>query len=84
MENKEIIIANIDKTTEKIHKIWNDLNIYDLENLRQSWKDELCDEFIKKIRSTDKTIVAILEQLDLLKESWQLKQDLIDNQEVAE
>ena len=82
MEKQKIIIANIDKTSEKIHKIWNDLSIYDIENLKQAWHDELCDEFIKKIKNTDNTIVRIIDQLELLKECWQQKLDMVDEQEV--
>ena len=81
MNNKETIIAEIDKTSDKIHKLWNDLSIYDIENLKDAWNDSVCDEFIKKIKNTDKTIVDILAQLDLLKECWQKAE--ITEQEVA-
>ena len=52
MKENDEIIAKIDKLSEKIHKIWSDINIYDIENLKASWNDTICDEFIKKIKNT--------------------------------
>ena len=73
MNDKEKVIAEIDKTSDKIHKLWNDLSVYDIESLKDAWNDTTCDEFIKKIKNTDKTISDILSQLDLLKTYWQNK-----------
>lgn len=84
MTKEEIIITNIDKVSERIQSIWNELNVYDLNNLKQAWNDEVCDEFISKIKNTDSTIIKIQTQLELLKECWKQKKEVVNKQEVNE
>ena len=84
MNKEEIIITNIDKVSEKIQSIWDELSVYDLNNLKQAWNDEVCDEFISKIKNTDNTIVKIQTQLELLKECWKQKNKEVIKQEVNE
>ncbi len=84
MNKEEIIITNIDKVSEKIQSIWDELNVYDLNNLKEAWNDEVCDEFISKIKNTDTTIVKIQTQLELLKECWKKKIEEVNTQEVNE
>lgn len=79
MKENDEIIAKIDKLSEKIHKIWSDINIYDIENLKASWNDTICDEFIKKIKNTDTTITSIIDQLEVLRNLWQVEK--VDNEQ---
>ena len=79
MKENDEIIAKIDKLSEKIHKIWSDINIYDIENLKSSLKDTICDEVIKKIKNTDTTITSIIDQLEILRNLWQVEK--VDNEQ---
>ena len=52
---------------------------HDIENLKASWNDTICDEFIKKIKNTDTTITSIIDQLEILRNLWQVEK--VDNEQ---
>lgn len=81
MEEKEVKIAEIDKLSEKIHEMWGNISMLDMEKMEDTWKDNVCVEFIKKLKNVDTTIVKIIEELDNLKDCWQTSQELETSQE---
>ena len=67
---KSIMITKIDKVISDVHKNWYDLNIYDIEMLKDSWNDPVCKEYVEKIQNIDNTISRIISNLELLKSYW--------------
>lgn len=81
MKEKELKITEIDQLSDKIHEIWGNISMHDMGKMEDIWKDDVCIEFIKKLKNVDNTIVKIIEELDNLKDCWQTSQELETGQE---
>jgi uncharacterized protein YukE len=71
MNEKELMIKKIDQMSSRIHELWSDISIDDANKMQDSWKDSLCDEYVKKIKNLDRTIVELDDELDMLRSYWE-------------
>ncbi len=67
---ESIIIDKIQYTKDEIYSLWSDINIYDVDRLKEYWKDPLCAEFVSKIQEIGTSIDDISNNLDMLKDCW--------------
>ena len=80
MEEKELMIKKIDQMSSRIHELWSDISIDDANKMQDSWKDSLCDEYVKKIKNLDHTIVDLDNELDMLRSYWEKYRGAEENQ----
>lgn len=67
---RDLAIKEIDTISSKIHNVWTELNIYDINYMKESWGDPLCEEYIRKVQNVDNTIKNMLDNLEELKTYW--------------
>ena len=76
----EFAVEKINRIVDEIRKIWSDLNVYNIEQLKSAWKDEVCREYVDRINLVDNNINSIIDNLEDLKNYWILyKNNDLDN-----
>ena len=75
MDDKSLVISRIDKTNEKIHTFWNNVKSNQMEKIKESWDDSVCEEYIKEVNKIDGLVNKIINQLEECKEYWESYQE---------
>lgn len=78
---RQMMIKEIERVTDEISDIWNDLNIYNIKRLNEIWNDSITKEYIDKYEKANVIMQSIETSLENLKTCW--KKD-IEEQEIIE
>ncbi|MBP5678231.1 MAG: hypothetical protein J6X28_00185 [Bacilli bacterium] len=70
MDEKTVVVRKIDLISSSIRGVWNEINMYDITQLQESWNDSLCDEYVKKIQNVDRTVTGLVKELEVLRSYW--------------
>ena len=71
MNDKVLIIQDIEKLKKNINDSWIDINNNDLKKLKEAWNSPACIQHLEKIKKADAKIISIINRLDYLKKCWE-------------
>ena len=67
---KEIALDSIGKARDEIYETWSSLNLQEIDQMKGSWTDSICDEYIKKLKNVDAKINDIFDEMETLEDCW--------------
>ena len=66
MNDKELLIKEINDVKSRISNIWNSIYTKDIDTIKENWKDQTCELYIEKLKKIDFSINKIIKNLDKL------------------